>query len=98
MRALLVKLVKLIAQRLLVGSGIPADERKRHDVVHVKGIRNSDEVPPAHRDDERFVVSRLVGVIEKAKILQRLQNVDGGTHPVCITANRILYACLLYMF
>src|SRR4026208_250230 len=56
----------------------------------MKGVRNGDEVLPAHRDDERFVVARLVDVIEKAEILQRLQNIDGVAHPVGVPANRIL--------
>src|SRR5882757_5013331 len=90
MFALLVKLVKLVAQRLLVSSGIPAHERKGHDVVHMKGIWYCDEVSPAHRDDEGFIAARLVDVIEKAEILQRLQNVDGVAHPVGIPASRIL--------
>ena len=38
MRALLVKLVKLVAQRLLVSSGIPTHEGKRNDVVQMKGV------------------------------------------------------------
>jgi len=53
MRAFFVELVELIAQHLLVSSRIPACEGKRHDVVHVEGIGDGDEVPPAHRDDER---------------------------------------------
>ena len=90
MRTLLVKLVELVAQRLLVGSGVPAHERKGHDVVQVKGIRDGDEVLPAYRDDERFVVARLVDVVEKAEFLQRLQDVDRAAHPVGVPANRIL--------
>ena len=61
----------------------------------MKGVRHRDEVPPAHRDDERFVVARLVDVIEKAEILQRLQNVDGVAHPVSIPANRMLTGDLM---
>src|SRR5260370_40712385 len=81
-RALVVKLIELVAQRLLVGGRIPAHEGKRDDVVHVKSIRNGDEVSPAHPDDERFVAAWFVDVIEKAEILQRLQNVDGIAHPI----------------
>src|SRR6266446_5309876 len=86
MRALLVKLIKLVAQRLLVSGRAPAPEGKGNDVVHVKCVRNGDEIPPAHWDDERLVVARLIDVIEEAQILQRLQNVDGAAHPVGIPA------------
>src|SRR5260221_5908426 len=90
MRALLVKLVELVAQRLLVSGGIPADEGKRHDVGHGEGIRGGGEGPPRARDDERLVVARLVDVIEEAEILQRLQDVDGVAHPVGVPADRLL--------
>ena len=56
----------------------------------MEGVGDRHEVPPAHRDDERFVVARLVNVIEKAEILQRLQNVDGVAHPVGVPADRLL--------
>src|SRR5271155_143910 len=87
-RAFLVKLIELVAQRLLVSSRIPTREGKRHDVVQVKGIGDGDEVPPAHRDDERFVAARLVDMIEKTEVLQRLQDVDGVAHPIGVPADR----------
>src|SRR5882762_7726940 len=61
MRALLIKLVEFVAQRLLVGSWIPTHQWKGNDVVHVKGIRNRDEVSSTYRNDEGFVVARLIG-------------------------------------
>ena len=90
MRAFLVKLIKLVAQRLLVSSRIPSRERKRHDVVHVEGIGNGDKIPPAHRDDERLVMAWLVNVIEKAEILQGLKDVNGVAHPIGVPADRLL--------
>src|SRR5260221_5512760 len=65
MCAFIVKLIEFIAQRLLVGGRIPALEREGDDVVHVEGVRNGHKVPSAHWDDERFVVARLVDVIEE---------------------------------
>src|SRR5258707_9350149 len=44
MHALFVKLIELVAQRLLVGGRIPADEGKADDVVHVEGVRDGDEI------------------------------------------------------
>src|SRR6266851_4708318 len=90
MRALFVKLIELVAQRLLVGSRIPANEGKGDDVVHVEGVGDGDEILPAYRDNERLVVARLVDVIEKVEILQRLQDVNGVAHPVGVPADRLL--------
>src|SRR5260370_23212459 len=45
MRSLLVKLIELVAERLLVGGRVPADEGKGDDVVHVEGIRYRHENP-----------------------------------------------------
>src|SRR6478672_2366738 len=87
MRALLVKLIELIAQRLLVGGCIPALEWEGDDVIHVEGVRDRHEIPSAHRDDERLVVARLVDVIEEAEVLQRLEDVNGVTHPVSVPAD-----------
>ena len=95
MCAFLVKLIEFIAQRLLVGGRIPALEREGDDVVHVEGIGNGHKVPPSHRDDERFVVARLVDVIEETEILQRLQDVNGVAHPVGVPAERLLAGDLL---
>ena len=61
----------------------------------MEGIGYGDEVPSAHRDDERLVVARLVDVIEEAEILQRLQDVDGVAHPVGVPADRLLAGDLL---
>src|SRR5260370_38060649 len=69
MRPLLVKLVKLVAQRLLVSSGIPVHEGKRHDVVHVKGVGDGHKISSAHRYDKRLIVAWFVDVIEKAQVL-----------------------------
>src|SRR5216684_4078716 len=69
MRTLLVKLIELVAQRLLVSSRIPANEGKGDDVVHVEGIRYRHEIPSAHRDDKRLVVAWLVDVVEKTEFL-----------------------------
>src|SRR6202051_1661751 len=91
----LVKLVELIAQRLLLGGRMPALEREGDDVVHVEGVRNGHKVPSAHRDDERFVVARLVDVIEETEILQRLQDVNGVAHPICVPAELLLAGDLL---
>src|ERR1700731_2991567 len=64
----------------------------------MEGIRNGHEVAPAHRDDEWFVVARLVDVIDNTQFLQRLQNVDGVAHPVSVPANRILTGDLMDRF
>src|SRR5712672_2944905 len=66
MRTFLVKLVKFVVQRLLVGGCVPADEGKGDDVVHVEGVGDGDEIPPAYRDNERLVVAWFVDVINKA--------------------------------
>src|SRR5260221_2632667 len=66
MRALFVKLIELVAQRLFVGGRIPTDEGKGDDVVHVEGVGDGDEIPPAYRDNERLVVAWFVDVINKA--------------------------------
>src|SRR5258708_2653149 len=95
MRSLLVKLIELVAERLLVGGRVPADEGKGDDVVHVEGIRYRHEVPSAHRHDKRLVVAWFIDVVEKAEILQRLQDGDGVAHPVRVPADRLLAGDLL---
>src|SRR6266446_7482133 len=59
-RTLLVKLIELVAQRLLVGGRVPTNEGKGDDVVQVKGVGDRYEVPSAHRDDKRFVVAWFI--------------------------------------
>src|SRR5258707_10318483 len=95
MRAFLVELVELVAQRLLVGGRVPANEGKGDDVVHVEGVRYRHEIPSAHRDDKGFVVAWFIDVVEKAEILQRLQDGDGVAHPVRVPAGRLLAGDLL---
>src|SRR5260221_10337990 len=82
MHALFVELIELVAQRLLVGGRIPADEGKGDDVVHVEGVGDGDEISPAYRDNERLVRAWFVVVINKTDILQRLPEVDGVSPPV----------------
>src|SRR5260370_32212171 len=95
LRTLLVKLIELVAQRLLVGDRVPANEGKGDDVVHVEGVRYRHEIPSAHRDDKGVVVAWFIDVVEKAKILQRLQNGDGVAHPVGVPAGRLLAGNLM---
>ena len=76
MGALVVELIKLVFECLLVGVGIPTFERVSNDVIHVQGVWDGHEIAPAHRDNERFVVTRLVNVIEETKILQCLKDVN----------------------
>src|SRR5258708_16292282 len=95
MHALFVKLIEFVAQRLLVSSRIPTNEGKGDDVVHVEGIGDRDEIPPAYRDNKRLVVAWFVDVINKAKILQRLQEMDGVAHPVRVPADRYLAGDLM---
>src|SRR5260370_1167725 len=95
MRTFVVKLIELVAQRLLVGGRVPANEGKGDDVVHVEGVRYRHEIPSAHRDDKGFVVAWFIDVVEKAKILQRLQDGDGVAHPVGVPADRLLAGNLM---
>src|SRR6266478_5020931 len=90
LRTLLVKLIELVAQRLLVGGRVPTNEGKGDDVVQVEGIGDGHEISSAHRDDEWFVAARLVDMIEKAEFLQRLQDMDGVAHPIGVPADRLL--------
>src|SRR5260370_41837363 len=49
----------------------------------------------AHRDDKGFVVAWFIAVVEKAKILQRLQDGDGVAHPIGVPADRLLAGNLM---
>ena len=64
----------------------------------MKGVGNSDEVAPAHRDNKWFITARLIDMIDKAKILQRLQNVYGIAHPIGVPTNRLLASNLVDRF
>src|SRR6266436_10074827 len=89
MRALFVKLIEFVTQRLLVSGCVPANEWKGDDVVQVEGIGDGHEISSAHRDDEWFVVARLIDVVKKAEFPQRLQNMDGVAHPIGVPADRL---------
>src|SRR5882757_1073170 len=95
MCTLLVQLIELVAQRLLVSRRVPANEGKGDDVVHVEGIRYRHEVASTHRHDKRLVVAWFIDVVEKAEILQRLQEMDGVAHPVRVPADRCLAGDLM---
>jgi len=69
LRTFLIKLIELVAQRLLVGGRVPANKGKGDDVVHMKGIGDGNEIPSAHGDDKRLVVAWFIDVVEKAEIL-----------------------------
>ncbi len=64
----------------------------------MKRIGHRHEVAPSHWDDEWLVSTRLVDVIEKAEVLQRLENVHRVAHPVGIPADRPLTGDAFYRF
>src|SRR6266446_4695136 len=90
LRALLVELVELVAQRLLVRRRAPADEGEGNDVVEMKRIRDRHEVAALQRHDERLVAARLVNVVQEAEALQNVQGSRRIAHPVRVPAYRLL--------
>src|SRR5882762_6482913 len=90
MAAFLVQLIEFVAQRLLVGGRIPADERKGHDVVEMKRVRNGDELAALEPHEEWLVTTWLVDVIDEAQALQNVERSRRIAHPIGVPADRLL--------
>ena len=94
MGALLVKLVKLVLERLLVGRRVPTLEGERRDVVHVYGVGPGHEVAALQLDDERLVSARLVDVVFEAETLEDVERVWRVAHIIGVPAHRRLARAL----
>src|ERR1700736_2404078 len=94
MAAFLIELVEFIAERLLVGGRIPANEREGHDVVQMKRVGNGDELAALERDDEWFVAAWLVDMIDEAQALQNVERSWRIAHPISVPADRLLTGSL----
>ena len=90
MAAFLVKLVKLIAQCLLVGRRIPANEREGDDVIEMKRVRDRHEVAAFQFHYERLVAARFVNVVQESEALQNVQGSRRIAHPVRVPPYRPL--------
>src|SRR5260370_11337635 len=90
MAAFLVKLVKLVAQCLLIGRRIPADEGERDNVVEMKRVRNRHEVAALELHYERLVAARLINVVHESETLQNVQGYRRIAHPVRVPPYRPL--------
>src|SRR6267154_4144048 len=82
-----IELIKFIAKRLLVSSGIPAVEREGNDVVQMEGVWHRDEVSAFQRQNERLVPARFIDVVDETQTLENVQGSWRIAHPIGVPTN-----------